>query len=433
MRWGGILVVVAVVSCKGRADAPTPAPAPAPKPVSPAVDPLALSPGSPPLLALPPAELPAPAAGYFRFPYYDLDVKLRDVAHAELHGRNAVTFDHGCTLVVDAYHDAPLRIGTLEVQCQAAGRDRDDRVRSDCEPSCKTLVAVPGSTAVEPYPPGPPVLELHSRPTNGDRISRGAYVWSDGTVQFFGPTCARWRGRRGTLAPERVKEIVAALERTGVLGTLPSRSCDEGTYAKIVVRAHGEDIPPYSFACTPDGSPMPREITSVAAALGPNPCDIAPPPRPPLPKAPPAALVSESAPAAPFPKEAPAIAFKYVAGGMSGPIDHGLEVWLDGTVRFAGYTCKAPRRATLPPDRVAALLAALDQRATLDAGITMDSMTACCDCSKSSLELRFGVKHARLIKPGCDNSATHGFADALALVTEVVGANPCVDFSPPTD
>lgn len=409
-----------------------PTPAPAAKPAAPAVDPLGLSPGAPPLLAPPPGELPAPAAGYFRFPYFDLDVKLRDVAHAELRGNNAVTFDRGCLLVIDpSLNNAPPRIGTLALRCGTSGRDRHDHVR--CEPSCKTLVAVPGSTAVEPYPPGWPVLELHARPTNGDRISRGAYVWSDGTVQFFGPTCTRWRGRRGTLAPERVKEIVAALERTGVLGTLRSRSCDEGTYAEIVVRARGEDIPPYFFACTPDGSPMPREITSVAAALGPNPCDIAPPPRPPLPKAPPAALVPESAPAAPFPKEAPAIAFKYVPGGMSGPIDHGLDVWLDGTVRFAGYTCMAPHRATLPPDRVAALLAALDQRAMLDAGITMDSMTACCDCDKSSLELRFGVKHARLINPGCYHSATHGFADALALVTEVVGANPCVDSSRPTE
>jgi hypothetical protein len=102
-------------------------------------------------------------------------------------------------------------------------------------------------------------------------------------------------------------------------------------------------------------------------------------------------------------------------------------------VRFAGYTCKAPRRATLPPDRVAALLAALDQRAILDAGIRLDDVLACCDCGKNSLELRFGVKHARLIKPGCYNAATHGFADALALVTEVVGANPCVDSSPPSE
>src|SRR4051812_45189643 len=126
MRWGVAVVVVAVVSCKGRADAPTPTPTPTPTstPVPPAVDALALSPGAPPLLAPPPGELPAPAKGYFRLPYYDLDVKLRDAAHAELHGDIAVTFDHGCTLVVDAVlHDGPPRVGTLGLRCNAAGRD----------------------------------------------------------------------------------------------------------------------------------------------------------------------------------------------------------------------------------------------------------------------------------------------------------------------
>jgi hypothetical protein len=43
------------------------------------------------------------------------------------------------------------------------------------------------------------------------------------------------------------------------------------------------------------------------------------------------------------------------------------------------------------------------------------------------------MKHARLIKPGCYNSATYGFAETLALVKEVVGANPCVDSNPPTE
>ncbi len=110
---------------------------------------------------------------------------------------------------------------------------------------------------------------------------------------------------------------------------------------------------------------------------------------------------------------------------MSGRSEERLDVWLDGTVRFAGHACTAPRRATLPRDRVAALLAALDQRAMLDAGITMDDVTACCDCGQSALELRLGVKHARLIKPGCEAAATNGFTDAHALVTDVVGANPC--------
>ena len=411
------MVVVAVISCKGRDEAPTPVPAP----VSPAVDPLGLSPGPPPQLAPPPGELPAPAAGYVRFPYYDVDVEVRDAPHAELHGHNAVLFDRGCTLVVDAYHDAPLRIGTLELRCQAAGRDQNHRVRSDCDPACKTLIAVPGSTAVEPYPPGHPVLELYASPLDGDRIARGAYVWSDGTVQFFGPTCTRWRGRRGSLPPARVIEIVTALERTGALRSPPARSCNEATFAKLVVRAHGEDQPPHSTACMPAGSPMPREIASVAAALGPNPCDIAPPTRAPLPDAPPAV----PAPAAPFPADPAAIAFRHFGGGMSGPSEESIDVWLDGTVRFAGYNCKTPRRATLPRERVATLLAALDQRAMLDAGVTMDSVTACCDCGDSSLELRLGAKHARLIKPGCDYPATHGFTDAHALVTAVVGANPC--------
>ncbi|MBL9017768.1 MAG: hypothetical protein JNL83_26510 [Myxococcales bacterium] len=111
---------------------------------------------------------------------------------------------------------------------------------------------------------------------------------------------------------------------------------------------------------------------------------------------------------------------------MSGPSDHSVDVWLDGTVRFGGYNCKAPRRATLPRERVGALLAALDQRAMLDTGIRMDDVTTCCDCEKSSLELRLGVKHARMIQRGCYNAATHGFTEANALVTEVVGANPCV-------
>lgn len=428
MRWEWTIVVAAIVACKGRADAPVPTPEPTPEPVSPAVDPLGLSPGAPPVLAPPPGELPAPAAGYFRFTYFDLDIKLRDAARAELHGNNGVTFDRGCMLVVDpVLHDGPPRVGTLAYRCNASGRDRHDRARSDCEAACKTLTAVPGGTALEPYPPGPPVLELFSRPTNGDRISRGAHVWSDGTVQFFGPTCTRWRGRRATLAPVRVNEIVTALERTSVLGSARTSSCDEGTFAKLVVRAHGEDHqPPHVSACVPDGSPMPRAITSVAAALGPNPCDIVTPPRTPLPEARPAA----SAPAAPFPTEPPTIAFSYVGGGMSGPSEESLDVWLDGTVRLAGYNCNASRRATLPRERVAALLAALDQRAMLDAGVRMDDMTACCDCSKASLELRLGAKHARLIKPGCGNSATNGFTEAHALVKQVVGANPCGSSSP---
>ncbi len=115
------MVVVAVVSCKGQADAPMPAPAPAPKPAAPAVDPLGLSPGAPPLLAPPPGELPAPAKGYFRFPYFDLDVKLRDAAHAELHGHKAVKFDRGCLLVIEPHpNNAPPLIGTLSVWCTAA-------------------------------------------------------------------------------------------------------------------------------------------------------------------------------------------------------------------------------------------------------------------------------------------------------------------------
>jgi hypothetical protein len=409
-------IACALGACdKRKTEAPAVAPPPAPPP-----DPT-------PVLAPLPA-LPPPAPGYFRIAYLDLDVKLAESTHPASASHGHVIYGGNCILSVYAElqptgTDFDLDVGTLHTECMDENNHgRPDRPNT-CGAPCKTLTAVPGGTATDPYPHDPPVLELYFSSDFGDFLSSGAHVWSDGTVQFYGPACTRWRGRRGTLTPARVAAILTAVERPGTLVTKePDGRCDEATSARLLVRSHGDH---FFHACIPPQGKPPETIAIAVAALGPNPCDAPSTPMPPLAKAAPAEILPESAAAQPFPKEPPAIA----------TTEEGIEVgratfavWPDGTVRYAGGVCNHERRGRLPAERVAALLAALDRRGILARGVTMDDPTACCDCWASSLELRVGDNHARLISPGCNYAKSYGFTDAYALVADVVGPNPC---SPP--
>jgi hypothetical protein len=256
--------VIAIAACQSKDAPPAPAPpAPAPAPTPPTAS-FSLPRGSSPDIAPEPTDnLPPPAAGFARIPFYDVDVKVPDAEHAKATGM-ALTAK-GCTVQLRASYDVSgTHVGTLPVTCE-----------STCPNACESLVAVKGGTAADAYPTDPPMLEVGTGGgvTGGDH--GGAFVWADGTVQFHGPKCAKWRGRKAKLPARRVAQVVAVLQQGGVMTYKPAgvRDCKDAFASWVVVRANGQTARVGYEDCGQPGDPLPREAVSTAnAALGDNPC-----------------------------------------------------------------------------------------------------------------------------------------------------------------
>jgi hypothetical protein len=129
-----------------------------------------------------------------------------------------------------------------------------------------------------------------------------------------------------------------------------------------------------------------------------------------------AAPVVDTAERAVFPREAPMIVV-WRGGGEPPKTEFGVRVWKDGSVR---YTCG--RRATLPPDRVAAMVAAFT-KAGWSPAAAKDPVTADPACTTTSVQLTIdGATERR--NSGC-GPAPYEIQDAVDFVQSVVGPGPC--------
>ncbi len=264
------VVVLAVVACKkDPKDARVASP---PKPEGPRI----VAPPKAPPPVIEPARaiaLPPVAPGHVRLAVLDVDVAVPDGA-TTIHYHNVSEVRWAsCRVEIEPTWDAkqPRKVGTLVLECRAK--------LPECAAACDTLTAVPGGTANDPYPSEPPAIELGEGGGNTGEIGEIAYVWMDGTVQFTGEKCERWRGRRGKLPPERVAALVDALDRGGVFRYQPPGSdefnpCADVSGTWLSVRAHGKQVElATGLVCDKEDPPIIGDsIAAVRSVLGDNPC-----------------------------------------------------------------------------------------------------------------------------------------------------------------
>ena len=168
------------------------------------------------------------------------------------------------------------RVGTLELAC-VAGRWSDNAMHPSHAPDprcltiCDHMTPVPGSTAEDRYPTDLPVIEIERQ---GGLFYReeATLVWSDGTVQYSGSKCRTWRGRRATLAPERVAALLAAVEHSGFFTYHPvvTMACSDAIYGTVTVRGAGRRTSLDFSQC--DGTGLPAFVGDLQRAIGNNPC-----------------------------------------------------------------------------------------------------------------------------------------------------------------
>jgi hypothetical protein len=129
-----------------------------------------------------------------------------------------------------------------------------------------------------------------------------------------------------------------------------------------------------------------------------------------------AAPIADPAEPAVFPREAPVIVV-WRGGGEPPKTELGVRVWKDGSVR---YTCG--RRATLPPDRVAAMVAAFTTAGWSPAAAA-EPVAADPACIMTSVQLTVdGATERR--NSGC-GPVPYAIQDAVDFVQSVVGPGPC--------
>jgi hypothetical protein len=174
-------------------------------------------------------------------------------------------------LAVDTRESPDRRIvGTLPLTCHVDGEG--------CGSRCGEIRPIRGGPAEEPYSTESPAIEIQSAWSDRARDRSGLLVWRDGTVQFYGPECSGYRGRRGQLSVERVRALIDALERGGLLTHQVARRKErrdpmcEHAVTLLTIRAATRNNSIVS-TCEPD------ELTRSALSLvdqvvGRNPCTI---------------------------------------------------------------------------------------------------------------------------------------------------------------
>jgi len=120
-----------------------------------------------------------------------------------------------------------------------------------------------------------------------------------------------------------------------------------------------------------------------------------------------------------FPKEQPAIAM-WAGGGEPPKTTMSVRVWKDGSVRF-----RCGRRATLPPERVAAMLATFESKGWMptEANTKMGQKDPEPHCMVTAVQLaRDGLTKRH--DTGCSGTSPE-VLDAVQFVLTVVGPDPC--------
>ncbi|MBL8620922.1 MAG: hypothetical protein JNK64_06445 [Myxococcales bacterium] len=211
--------------------------------------------------------LPAPAPGFARIAAYDVDIQ-------EGACKPMVTvlraYEGLYAAMLAEQWKVEVTVGTLRLRC---GGDPKDQA---CLAAlCATLRPVPGGSALEPYPTEAPTLELATAGGFAGFDQGGVVIYADGTVQYFGPACARWRGRRGQLTAPAMAALMATVDQSGfaTLAESPKEEmvrlldCSDDVYASVSVRGTTRTV-----GCT-----RVKAIDDVAAAIRaavfPNPCE----------------------------------------------------------------------------------------------------------------------------------------------------------------
>lgn len=229
---------------------------------------------------------PPVRAGVTRLAQFDIDVALPPDATVYESSGSAYLLWSGCSVsVISTLRPVASklkgprvvrRVGALELACVAgpwARNAMDPQTPPDakCLAICDRMTPVPRSTAEERYPTVPPVIEIEHRGGFAPR-EEGTLVWSDGTVQYSGPSCKAWRGRRGTLAPERVAALLSAAERGGFFAYHrdDSKNCVDSGYGTITIRKGSLRNSLRFDDC--DSAGLSKFVSDLQQAIGRNPC-----------------------------------------------------------------------------------------------------------------------------------------------------------------
>jgi hypothetical protein len=246
-------------------------------------------------LVLEPAKeytLPPVEAGWQRIDALDVDLKV-GACEPGVSGRSPRIWGFGFGAAKDATpaRTEELPDGTVKV-FEAQGRSEvqvDRKVANlaiECRgfaegpdevacliDACKSVRAVPGGSAEEVWPDGEPVIWTATSGGIVDLDRGGAGIYADGTVQFFGPKCKRWRGRRGALDAAALGRLLDEIDQGGAFakdGTVgaPVSDCSDDVYTNIFVKGEHR----IRTGCGPNPAGLEAADARISEALGPNPC-----------------------------------------------------------------------------------------------------------------------------------------------------------------
>ncbi len=158
------------------------------------------------------------AAGVIRYEAYDVELDAEGCKPGVRHPQPLPGLSPGIGPRVVVF---ARTVGTMRLVCGGAATDR-----ACIEAACATLRAVPGGTTDDAFPLEDPVASIASPGGFADANYAGVDVFSDGSVQYHGPHCPRWRGRRGMLTPAARDALFAALTASGI-ETMTESSRDE--------------------------------------------------------------------------------------------------------------------------------------------------------------------------------------------------------------
>lgn len=233
-----------------------------------------------------PAQSSAPSV-YTRIDGFGVDLELPENATVRWYFASAFASWNGCAIEL-LPSEMPLpgmklttphvvrRVGTMRLVCVARpwaanGADTPRPPDPGCLAVCDHMHAAPGASVEQPYPIGSPALILARMGGNNSTFA-GAAVWDDGTVQFFGTRCSRWRGARAAISPERARELLAKVDAQGFFAQRAPAEllCGDDLDWRITARHRG-DLKAVDFGeC---GAPdLARAASDLGTALGTNPC-----------------------------------------------------------------------------------------------------------------------------------------------------------------
>jgi hypothetical protein len=166
--------------------------------------------------------------------------------------------------------------GGFELTCGPTPFERggmDPRTPPDpaCLRICDRMTSLAGSTVAELERTDPPVIEIELQ--GGFAYIEGSTrVWSDGTVRYHGSHCRTLQGRRATLAPARVAELLAAIERGGFFDDHGNDAiqCSDAIHGTVAVRGAGKSNSLAFNDCS--DTALSTFVGDLQKAIGTNPC-----------------------------------------------------------------------------------------------------------------------------------------------------------------